>query len=121
MLKIYAGLNLVHAPYRGASPAATAIAAGDVDFAFVAQITARELMLANKIRILAVTSKTRSPLLPNVQTMQELGVKDFEFNNWFGLIASVKTPPEAINKLSGALKEVLRDPEIVKKINCGRF
>jgi tripartite-type tricarboxylate transporter receptor subunit TctC len=116
MLKIYAGLDVVHAPYRGASPAATAVAAGDVDFAFIAQITARELMLANKIRILAVTSKTRSPLLPNIPTMQELGLKDFEFNNWFGLIASAKIPSEVVNKLSNSLKEVLKDPEIRKKL-----
>ncbi|WP_108648308.1 Bug family tripartite tricarboxylate transporter substrate binding protein [Polynucleobacter rarus] len=116
MLKIYAGLDVVHAPYRGASPAATAVAAGDVDFAFIAQITARELMLANKIRILAVTSKTRSPLLPNIPTMQELGLKDFEFNNWFGLIASAKTPSEIVNKLSNSLKEVLKDSEIRKKL-----
>ena len=116
MLKIYTGIDVVHAPYRGASPASTAVAAGDVDFAFIAQITARELMLANKIRILAVTSKTRSPLLPNIPTMQEAGLKDFEFNNWFGLIASAKTPNDIVNKLSNALKEVLRDPEIRKKL-----
>lgn len=116
MLRIETGVKLTHIPYRGASPAATAVAAGDVDFAFVAQITAKELAGANKLRILAVTSKTRSPILTNTPTMQELGLKEFEFNNWFGLIAPAKTPPEAIKRLHGAVIEVLRQPEIKARL-----
>ena len=118
MMKTQTGVQLIHAPYRGASPAATAVAAGDVDFAFVAQITARELMQADKLKILAVTSKTRSPLLSNVPTMHELGVKDFEFNNWFGVIAPAKTPIDVINKIHAGLKEVYKDPEIIKKLTA---
>lgn len=118
MMKIQSGMQITHAPYRGASPAATAVAAGDVDFAFIAQITAKELMNAGKLRILAVTSKTRSPALPQVPTMQELGFKDFEFNNWFGFIVSAKTPPEIIHKIYLGMKDALKDPEIRKKLTA---
>ena len=101
-------MKITHIPYRGASPAATAVAAGDVDFAFVAQITAKELTTAGKLRLLGVTSKSRSPALPNTPTMQELGLKDFEFLNWFGIIASAKTPPEIIRKIQRGIVEVLK-------------
>ena len=118
MLRIQTGMNLTHVPYRGAAPAATAVAAGDVDFAFVAQITAKELTSANKLRLLGVTSKVRSPALPQIPTMQEYGLKDFEFLNWFGLIASAKTPPDIIKKLHRAVIEVLKQPDIKARLTA---
>ena len=118
MLRIDTGLKLTHVPYRGAAPAATAVAAGDVDFAFVAQITAKELTSANKLRLLGVTSKVRSPALPQVPTMHELGLKDFEFVNWFGLIASAKTPPETIKKIHQAMQDVLKQPDIKARLTA---
>jgi tripartite-type tricarboxylate transporter receptor subunit TctC len=118
MLRIDTGLKLTHVPYRGAAPAATAVAAGDVDFAFVAQITAKELTSANKLRLLGVTSKVRSPALPQVSTMQELGLKDFEFVNWFGLIASAKTPPDTIKRIHQAMQEVLKQPDIKTRLTA---
>jgi tripartite-type tricarboxylate transporter receptor subunit TctC len=118
MLRIQTGMNLTHVPYRGAAPAATAVAAGDVDFAFVAQITAKELTSANKLRLLGVTSKVRSPALPQIPTMQEYGLKDFEFLNWFGLIASAKTPPDIIKKINRAVIEVLKQPDIKARLTA---
>lgn len=118
MMRIETGMKITHIPYRGASPAATAVAAGDVDFAFVAQITAKELTTASKLRILGVTSKSRSPALPNTPTMQELGLKDFEFLNWFGIIASAKTPPEIIRKIQRGIAEVLKQPEMRTRLTA---
>jgi tripartite-type tricarboxylate transporter receptor subunit TctC len=116
MLRLDTGLDLTHIPFRGASPAATAVVAGDVDFAFVAQVTAKELMAAGKLRAIGVTSKTRTPALPNVPTMQELGLKNFEFLNWFGVIAPAKTPPDVIKKLNRGINEVLRQPDLRKRL-----
>ena len=118
MLRLQTGLKLTHVPYRGAAPAATAVAAGDVDFAFVAQITAKELTSANKLRLLGVTSKNRTPALTQVPTMQELGLKEFEFLNWFGLIAPAKTPPETIKKIHRAVIEVLKQPDIKARLTA---
>jgi tripartite-type tricarboxylate transporter receptor subunit TctC len=112
MLRLETHIKTSHIPYRGAAPAAAAVVAGDVDFAFVAQITAKELAIANKLRILGVTSKTRSPALPQVPTMQELGLKDFEFLNWFGVVMSAKTPPEIVKTVYQGILEVLKIPSV---------
>lgn len=116
MLRLDTGLDLTHIPFRGASPAAAAVVAGDVDFAFVAQVTAKELMTAGKLRAIGVTSKTRTPALPNIPTMQELGLKNFEFLNWFGVIAPAKTPPDVIKKLNRSIHEVLKQPDLKKRL-----
>ena len=112
LLRISSGIRLAHIPYRGAAPAAAALLSGDVDFAFIAQITAKELAQAGKLRILAITSKTRSTSMPQSPTMQELGVKDFEFQNWFGVIVAAKTPTAIVKKLNAALLQVLAMPDI---------
>ena len=116
MLRLDTGLDLTHIPFRGASPAAAAVVAGDVDFAFVAQVTAKELMTAGKLRAIGVTSKARTPALPNIPTMQELGLKNFEFLNWFGVIAPAKTPPDVIKKLNRSIHEVLKQPDLRKRL-----
>jgi len=116
MLRLDTHIRTSHIPYRGAAPAAAAVVAGDVDFAFVAQITAKELALANKLRILAVTSKSRSPALPQVPTMQELGLKEFEFLNWFGVVMSAKTPPDIVKTVHQGIMDVLKIPSIRSRL-----
>lgn len=118
MLKLETGLKGVHVPYRGAAPAATALAAGDVDFAFVAQVTANELMAAGKLRPIAVTSPKRSPAMPETPTVQELGIKDYEFFNWFGVIAPAKTPRAVIEKLNKAIAQVLKQHDVQKRLTA---
>lgn len=112
MLRLAADMPAVHVPYRGAAPAAAAVAAGDVDFAFVAQVTARELMQAGKLRPIAITSTRRTPMLPEVPTMQELGIKDYEFFNWFGVVAPARTPPAILEKISRGIAQVLKNPDV---------
>ena len=118
MLRMETKWKLTHIPFRGAAPAAAAVVAGDVDFAFIAQITAKELAAANKLRILGVTSKSHSPILPEVPTMHELGFKNLEFLNWFGLIVSAKTPPKTIQKLNQVVVEVLQQNDVRKKLTA---
>ena len=67
---------------------------------------------SGRLRALAVTSKERSPELPSVPTMEQAGFRDFQVTGWFGLFASAKTPPSAVDRIYGAAKNVLASPEI---------
>lgn len=116
MLRLATDMNVVHVPYRGAAPAASALAANDVDFALVSQVTARELMNAGKLRPLAVTSTKRTPMLPDVPTMQELGLKDYKFYNWFGVVAPAKTPRAIVEKLSTSIADILKQDEVRQRL-----
>ena len=116
MLRLATGMSAQHVPYRGAAPAAAALAAGDIDFAFVAQVTAKELTAAGKLRPIAVTSTKRSPAMPDVPTMQELGIKDYEFLNWFGVVAPGKTPRDIVEKINRAIVEVLKQADVRKRL-----
>jgi len=117
MLRLAADMEMVHVPYRGAAPAAAAVAANDVDFALVSQVTAKELMDAGKLRPIAVTSSTRTPMLPDVPTMQELGLKEYEFYNWFGIVAPAKTPPAIVEKLSKSIAQVLEQDDVRQRLS----
>jgi tripartite-type tricarboxylate transporter receptor subunit TctC len=90
--------------------------AGHLSMMFEMGYAALPAIKGNKIRPLAVTSTKRLALLPDVPTMAELGVADFESYNWQGVIAPGGTPPAIISKLNAALNEILRDPEVLKQI-----
>lgn len=117
MLRLATDMPAVHVPYRGAAPAAAAVAAGDVDFAFVAQVTARELMNAGKLRPLAITSVERTPMLPDVPTMQEAGLQDYAFYNWFGIVAPAETPQPIVRKLGESIAQVLEQDDVRQRLS----
>lgn len=114
MLKRRTGAPMVHVPYRGAGPAAVDLAAGRVDFFFVAYASVRSFLQAGKVRVLAVTSEKRLPAQPDVPTMAEAGFQGIALDAWFGLVAPAGTPDAVIGKLHGAFSQAVRDPEIVK-------
>jgi tripartite-type tricarboxylate transporter receptor subunit TctC len=114
MLKKQTGLPMVHVPYRGAGPAGVDLAAGRVDFFFSAYASLLSLLQAGKVRAIAVTSKTRLPVLPDVPTTDEAGFAGFSLETWFGLVAPAATPDAAIDKLFAAFTQAVRDPDIVK-------
>ena len=114
MLKQRTGTPLVHVPYRGAGPAAVDLAAGRVDFFFVAYASVVSFLQAGKVRVLAVTSPKRLPAQPNVPTMAEAGFPGIQLDAWFGLVAPAGTPDAVIGKLHGAFSQAVRDPDIVK-------
>jgi tripartite-type tricarboxylate transporter receptor subunit TctC len=116
MLKIKTGAPMVHVPYRGAAPAALDLAAGRVDFFFVAYASVLPFLQAGKVRLLAVTSNKRLPAVPQVPTMVEAGFPDFELDAWFGLVAPAATPEAVIGKLNAAFVRAAREPEIVKQL-----
>ncbi len=112
LFKLRAGLDLVHVPYKGTGPALIDVLAGQVYMIFSSLPSTMGFIRSGRLRPLAVTSKERAPELPHVPTMEQTGYTDFQVTGWFGLFASAKTPPAAIDRIYGAAKTVLGLPEI---------
>jgi len=110
MLKKAAGIDLAHVPYKGASPAAQALMAGDVQVFFDAPTLLLPLVQTGKIKALAVTSPARMRELPQVPTAAESGVKEIEFSTWSAWVAPTGTPPEVLAVLRTTLTKVLATP-----------
>jgi tripartite-type tricarboxylate transporter receptor subunit TctC len=116
-LKHRAGLEMVHVPYKGVSPAFPDILAGRVAVMFTDYAAATGLVKDGKLRPLAVGSSEPSSFLPGVPTMQSLGYKGFQFTGWQGMAVPAGTPPAVVNKLVAALRDTLADPETRKRLN----
>ena len=111
LFKNMSGIDIVHVPYKGAGPALIDLLAGQVTMMVDNLPSSMEHIRSGKLRALAVTSKTRSPDLPDVPTMQEAGYPNFEVIAWFGLFVPAKTPQPAVDKIYAALKKVLNSNE----------
>jgi len=111
-----AGINLTHVPYKGATPAAVAVAGGEVDAAFQGLGTVTSLIQGGKLRLLAVSTPKRLPQYPNVPTVAESGLPDFYFNSWFAMVAPKGTPKEIIDRLHAAMRSALDDPDTNAKL-----
>ena len=116
MFRETAGLDITHVPYKGGSPAATDLMAGHLSMMFEMGYSALPSIQAGKIHPIAVTSKTRLTILPDVPTMAESGVADFESYNWQGIIGPAGIPTPIIEKLNKAFNEILKDPDVIKAI-----
>jgi tripartite-type tricarboxylate transporter receptor subunit TctC len=101
------GTDLVHVPYKGAAEGTLAVMSGEVDMAFYNTPTELNLIKSGKLKALAVTGSTRSPLLPQVPTLQELGLKGYQVSPWMGFVAPAATKPEIISRLHDAFEKVL--------------
>lgn len=115
LLKNRCGIDLVHIPFAGASPALLSVLSGQTDLIFDNLASSAANIRAGKLLALAVTTKERSPLMPEIPTMAEAGVPDFDIYTWFGLMVPAKTPDNLVAELSDAIRPVLADPETVKK------
>jgi len=105
------GARLVHVPYKGTAPALNDIIASHVDFIFMELASAIKLHQGDKARILAVATNKRIPSLPDIPTLDEVGVKGFESGTWNALVAPPKTPAAVIARLNRAVNEVLQSRE----------
>jgi tripartite-type tricarboxylate transporter receptor subunit TctC len=108
------GIRLAHVPYKGANEILTAVISGELQISFVSATAASALR--NRIQILAVTSATRDPSLPDVPSMPEAGVKNYDATFWYGLLAPAGTPPAAVNRLNRDLRQTLTDPEVARPV-----
>lgn len=111
------GTTLVHIPYAASPQAVTALIRGDVQIACLPAISVVSQVQTGRIRMLAVTSQKRSPLLPDVPTLTEAGI-NVEANAWIGLIAPAKTPEPIIAAVQREVAEALRDPGIREKLKA---
>ena len=115
LLRQSAGVDVVHVPYKGSAPATMAIVGGETQFMFDNLTGSLGHVKDGKLRALAVTGATREPELPDVPTMTELGMKDFDKVGWMGFFVPAKTPPAVVKKLTDNLIAVLQDPAVVKR------
>lgn len=113
-----AGLSAIHAPYKGGQAAITDLLGGHVDFYFNPLPSARGYLKAqaDKVTPLAVTSLERSPYLPDVPTLHELGLKGFDVNSWYGLCAPGDTPKDILAKLSAETARALAGGELPERL-----
>ncbi|MBQ0130710.1 MAG: tripartite tricarboxylate transporter substrate binding protein [Comamonas sp.] len=114
MLNQGMGIQTVHIPYRGASPAQLALLAGEVDFNIDNLAAASPNIKSGKLNALAVTTEQESPLLPGVPPLSK-SIKGFAIDTWWGLVAPAGTPDDVIQKLNKAFTQALRDPATGKR------
>jgi tripartite-type tricarboxylate transporter receptor subunit TctC len=113
LLSMRAGLKLVHVPYQGSPQAATDLLAGRVAMMFSPASAVVSQVEAGSLKVLASAATKRPGILPNVPTMAEAGMPDFDTSIWFGLMAPAGTPRPVIDKLAGAVREALASNEVV--------
>ncbi|MDH1301207.1 MULTISPECIES: tripartite tricarboxylate transporter substrate binding protein [unclassified Achromobacter] len=110
-----AGINALHVPYKGSTPALIDLMGGRVDYMFV-DTSAMANVNAGKIKLLAVTSGKRSTLLPDTPTVAESGLPGYEAINWYGFFAPAGTPPEAVQWLHDKIQAALAEPALANKL-----
>jgi tripartite-type tricarboxylate transporter receptor subunit TctC len=115
LFKMMAGVNMVHVPYRGGTPAVTDLLTGQVQVMFVSMTGAIEHIRAGTLRPLAVTTATRSELLPDIPTVGE-SVPGYEASVWFGVGAPKNTPNEIIDTLNTEINAALSDPKLKARL-----
>jgi tripartite-type tricarboxylate transporter receptor subunit TctC len=117
-LAMKAGVNLVHLPFPGSPAAATALLRGDVQMAVLPAASVASLAADKKLRLLAVTSPQRSPLLPDLPTLREAGIAGVEADAWVGLIAPAGTSKAILARLHKEAVAVLADPAVIDKLKA---
>ena len=115
MLKEAAGIDIVHVPYKGSSPALGDLMSGRVQMMFDNVITSMPLIKSGRLRALAVTTAARTRLLPDVPTMMEAGFADFDTSVWFGVFAPAKTPKAVVDRVAAAIAASHADPKIAAR------
>ena len=112
MFKVAAGFEATHVPYKGAPESLNETATGRVHFTFSPILVAMGQVKAGRVAVLAVSTAKRSPLFPDVPTVAEAGVAGFEYDQWYGLLASAKTPRPIVGQVNKEIVRILNLPDI---------
>ncbi len=116
-----AGIDLAHVPYQGSPQAVNDLLAGRVMMFFSPGSTVVGQIAAGKLRALATASERRASVLPDVQSMAEAGMPDFDTSLWFGLLAPAGTPRATIDKVAGAADKAMHAPETIETLSKQAF
>jgi tripartite-type tricarboxylate transporter receptor subunit TctC len=115
LLQRAAEIKLVHVPYKGSGQAEIALAGGEITMMIDSIPAALPFITSGKTRALAVTGDERFPLLPNVPTIAEAGLRGFDMSTWWGVVAPAGTPDDVIRRLNTSIADILRRPDIRKQ------
>jgi tripartite-type tricarboxylate transporter receptor subunit TctC len=117
LLKVRAGIDIAHVPFKGTGPALQSVLAGQIQMAFSSIAPLVGHFKTGAIRPIAVSSLGRSATLPDVPSIAESGFPGFELNAWHGIVAPAGTPPDIVAKLNSALHEVFKDPWVIDQMS----
>ena len=116
LFNIVTGAKLVHVPYKGVNLAMQGVLAGEIQLVFIGIPAALPHIKAGKLRALALVAPRRSPALPEVPTVAEAGLKDFEVTTWYGVMAPSGTPRPIITRLNGELVKIMQAPDVKERL-----
>ena len=121
MLKSAAGFHMTHIPYRGAGPAVTDLIAGQIQAGFFVPGNVQGFVKEGRLKLIATTGKKRFLSTPDIPTLSESGIKDFEATSWIGLLAPEGTPPNVVARYYRELVKILKQPDVSKKLHDMEF
>jgi len=121
MLNQKAGLDLAHVPFAGSPPALQQVMGGQIAVMFDGMVTSLPQVRGGKLKAVAVATKARSPLLPDVPTMAELGYPDFDFSNWVGVVVSSAVPTETVERIHAAVVAAAGVPRVRDRFAAAGF
>jgi tripartite-type tricarboxylate transporter receptor subunit TctC len=111
-----AGINILHVPYKSSPPAMTDLLAGRVSMMFIDVLTGLPYVRAGQLRALGMSTKERSALLPDMPTMHEAGVPDFDINSWQGWLGPANMPKDVVTRLNAEIRKIIENPEMKKQL-----
>jgi len=114
--KSVAGIEMLHVPYKGDTPALIDLASGQVHLMFGTAVSFLPYVKSRRLNALAVTNPKRSPIVPDVPTVAESGLAGFEALQWFGVLAPAGTPRELVTRLNGDIIKTLRLPDVRERM-----
>jgi tripartite-type tricarboxylate transporter receptor subunit TctC len=118
MFRTLSGIRMTHIPFKGAAPAIVALVGGEVDLAILDMPALLPHIQSGKLRALGVASAKRSSVLPDLPTLQEAGVKDFDASSWHGLYAPAGTPKEIVARLNTEMARIVKLPEVQSRMSA---